>query len=79
MSRYLCVVFPRASPTVIINAKRDHSLETGAEPTVFATPTPSPDSFGFVSLLGLQLGKDDNLYVSDFANDIRRYDLVRER
>ncbi|WP_053221565.1 hypothetical protein [Limnoraphis robusta] len=43
--------------------------------TVFAEPTPSPDSFGFVSLLGLALGFEGDLWVSDFANDIRRYDL----
>ncbi|MBD2627814.1 hypothetical protein [Trichormus variabilis] len=54
---------------------RYDSLTTGSIPTVFATPQPSPDSFGFVSLLGLAVGKDGDLYVSDFANDIRRYDL----
>ena len=54
---------------------RYDSLAAGSTPTVFATPTPSPDSFGFVSLLGLALGEDGDLYVSDFANDIRRYDL----
>ena len=44
--------------------------------TVFVDqPTPSPDSFGFVSFLGLALGPDKNLFVSDFANDIRRYNL----
>jgi len=54
---------------------RYESLSAGATPTVFATPTPSPDSFNFVSLLGLALGEDGDLYVSDFANDIRRYNL----
>lgn len=45
-------------------------------PTVFIDqPTPSPDSFGFVSFLGLALGPDGDLFVSDFANDIRRYNL----
>ncbi|WP_414544807.1 PEP-CTERM sorting domain-containing protein [Nostoc sp. CCY0012] len=44
--------------------------------TVFIDqPTPSPDSFGFVSFLGLALGPDSDLFVSDFANDIRRYNL----
>ncbi|WP_413166530.1 hypothetical protein ACL6C3_07430 [Capilliphycus salinus ALCB114379] len=43
--------------------------------TVFAEPTPSPDGSGFVSLLGLALGPEEDLFVSDFANDIRRYDL----
>lgn len=39
-------------------------------------PTPSPDSFNFVSFLGITLGPDGDLYVSDFANDIRRYDFA---
>ncbi|MBD2182914.1 NHL repeat-containing protein [Planktothrix sp. FACHB-1355] len=44
--------------------------------TVFASPSPSPESFGFVSLLGMAINPiDGDLYVSDFANDIRRYDL----
>lgn len=44
---------------------------------VFATrPDPSPDGFGFVSFLGLAIGPDDgDLYVSDFANDLLRYDF----
>ncbi|BAZ10819.1 putative lipoprotein [Calothrix sp. NIES-4071] len=37
-------------------------------------PAPSPDSFGFVSFLGLAFGSGGDLFVSDFANDIRRYD-----
>lgn len=45
---------------------------------VFATPDPSPDSFGFVSLLGLAFAPQGryrgDLFVSDFANDIRVYD-----
>ncbi|NJK62142.1 MAG: PEP-CTERM sorting domain-containing protein [Synechococcaceae cyanobacterium SM2_3_1] len=40
------------------------------ESTVLLTPDPSPSSFGFVSLLGLALGPNGLLYVSDFANDI---------
>ncbi|MBD2043118.1 hypothetical protein [Microcoleus sp. FACHB-672] len=43
---------------------------------VFASPATPPDGAGFVSLLGMAIGpKDGDLYVSDFANDIRRYDL----
>jgi sugar lactone lactonase YvrE len=46
-------------------------------PTVFIDqPIPSPDGFGFVSLLGLALGPGGDLFVSDFANDIRRYDFT---
>ena len=50
---------------------------------VFATPDPSPEGFGFVSLLGIEFSPDCrnpqsvqcDVFVSDFANDIRRYDL----
>ncbi|NET70507.1 MAG: hypothetical protein F6K62_05810 [Sphaerospermopsis sp. SIO1G2] len=66
-------VFPDfIAPSQIL---RYDSLNAGTTPTVFATPEPSPDSFNFVSLLGLAVGEDGDLYVSDFANDIRRYDL----
>lgn len=43
-------------------------------PTVFQEPTPPSDSF--VSLLGLSFGIDNDLFVSDFANSIRRYDRL---
>ena len=48
-----------------------------AEGEVFVSqPEPFPTSFGFVSFLGLAVGPDDgDLYVSDFANGIRRYDI----
>ncbi|MEA5549496.1 hypothetical protein VB713_00625 [Anabaena cylindrica UHCC 0172] len=67
--------FPDFSAGLPSQVLRYDSLVAGTTPTVFATPSPSPDSFGFVSLLGLVLGEDGDLYVSDFANDIRRYDL----
>ncbi|MEG5050193.1 MULTISPECIES: hypothetical protein [unclassified Microcoleus] len=44
--------------------------------SIFASPDPSPRSQGFASLLGMAIGPGDgDLYVSDFANDIRRYNL----
>lgn len=47
-------------------------------PTVFVDqPEPSPDSPGFVSFLGLAFGPEGDLFVSDFANDIRRYNLAK--
>jgi DNA-binding beta-propeller fold protein YncE len=57
--------------------------EANGTSTVFIDqPAPSPSSLGFVSLLGLAFGPDCSLrlpslcdlFVSDFANDIRRYD-----
>jgi hypothetical protein len=52
-------------------------FDSNPTPTVFVDqPTPSPDSFGFVSFLGLQFGPDNDIFVSDFANDIRRYDTT---
>jgi sugar lactone lactonase YvrE len=50
-------------------------LATKTSSVFIEQPTPSPDSFGFVSLLGLVVGTDGDLFVSDFANDIRRYSL----
>ena len=53
-----------------------YDIET-KESEVFARPDPFPTSFGFVSLLGLAVGPEDgDLYVSDFANGIRRYDFA---
>jgi len=44
--------------------------------SIFASPDPSPRSQGFASLLGMAIGPvDGDIYVSDFANDIRRYNL----
>lgn len=57
-----------------------YDIATG-EGTIFIDePEPSPDSAGFISLLGLAFGPDCDagvcdLFVSDFANDIRRYDM----
>jgi sugar lactone lactonase YvrE len=52
-----------------------YNLQT-RQSTVFASPKVSPNGAGFISLLGMQIGpKDGDLYVSDFANDIRRYNL----
>ncbi|MEQ8957748.1 MAG: PEP-CTERM sorting domain-containing protein [Coleofasciculus sp. C2-GNP5-27] len=50
-------------------------LETQQSTVFVEQPTPSPDSFGFVSFLGLTTGPNNDLFVSDFANDIRRYDF----
>lgn len=52
-----------------------YNPQTG-ESSIFASPDPSPRSQGFTSLLGIAIGPaDGDLYVSDFANDIRRYNL----
>ncbi len=56
-------------------------VATGAHRVFVAQPKPSPSSMGFVSLLGLAFGPDCrcarhdrcDLFVSDFANDVRRY------
>lgn len=50
-------------------------LQTRQSQVFIEQPTPSPDSLGFVSFLGLGIGPQGDLFVSDFANDIRRYDL----
>jgi sugar lactone lactonase YvrE len=52
-----------------------YNPQTG-QSSIFASPDPSPRSQGFTSLLGMAIGPaDSDLYVSDFANDIRRYNL----
>ncbi|GFE63182.1 PEP-CTERM sorting domain-containing protein [Litoreibacter roseus] len=51
-----------------------YDIETGVGEVFVQQPSPSPDSFGFVSFLGLTIGPDDLLYTSDFANGIRVYD-----
>lgn len=52
-----------------------YDVATGTSSVFVEQPTPSPDSLGFVSFLGLATGPQGDLFVSDFANDIRRYDL----
>ncbi|MGD1864267.1 MAG: PEP-CTERM sorting domain-containing protein [Phormidesmis sp.] len=52
-----------------------YDIET-KQSEIFAQPEPFPASFDFVSLLGLAVGPEDgDLYVSDFANGIQRYDF----
>ncbi len=46
-------------------------IATGQKSVLLEQPTPSPDSLGFVSFLGLVLGPEGDLFVSDFANDIK--------
>ncbi len=58
-----------------------YDISTGEGAVFIDEPEPSPDSAGFISLLGLVFGPDCDagecdLFVSDFANDIRRYDAT---
>ncbi|MCP3142610.1 Vgb family protein [Pyxidicoccus xibeiensis] len=57
-------------------------IATGAAEVFIDQPALSPAGQGYISLLGLAFGPDCgraggacDLFVSDFANDIRRYDL----
>ncbi|MGB3295592.1 MAG: PEP-CTERM sorting domain-containing protein [Phormidesmis sp.] len=53
-----------------------YDITTGEGEVFVPQPAPFPASFGFVSFLGLSIGpQDGDLYVSDFANGIRRYDF----
>ncbi|MBE9111339.1 hypothetical protein IQ273_18190 [Nodosilinea sp. LEGE 07298] len=69
-------IFPSFSAGLPSQILRYDTLAPGTTPTIFATPDPSSESFGFVSLLGLEVGPvDGDLYVSDFAGDILRFDV----
>jgi sugar lactone lactonase YvrE len=52
-----------------------YDLATGDSTVFVDQPDPQESPFGFISFLGLALGPDDKLFVSDFANSIRSYDL----
>jgi glucose/arabinose dehydrogenase len=58
-----------------------YDIETGDSTVFIDQPAPSMAGHGFVSLLGLAFGPDCDagdcdLFVSDYANDIRRYDAT---
>lgn len=54
-----------------------YDITTGVGGVFIPQPEPFPESFGFVSFLGLATGPEDgDLYVSDFANGLRRYDFA---
>jgi DNA-binding beta-propeller fold protein YncE len=50
-----------------------YDLATGLSSVFVPQPEPSPESFDFVSFLGLGFGPNGDLFTSDFANGIRRY------
>jgi WD40 repeat protein len=52
-----------------------YNITTGQSTVLVQQPDPLPNSFGFVSFLGLSLGPNGDLYTSDFANGIRIYDI----
>ncbi|MEL6553970.1 MAG: PEP-CTERM sorting domain-containing protein [Cyanobacteria bacterium J06621_11] len=57
-----------------------YDVDSGEGEVFVPQPVPFSTSFGFVSFLGLAVGPDDgDLYVSDFANGIRRYDFATGR
>lgn len=59
-----------------------YDVSTGTSSVFIQQPTPAPSSFGFVSLLGIAFGPNCNSYwfnscdmfVSDYAQNVRRYD-----
>lgn len=51
-----------------------YDINTGIGSVFVDQPAPLPESFNFVSFLGLAFGPDGNLWSSDFANGLRVYD-----
>jgi hypothetical protein len=66
--------FPYQSQVLRYSPAQVAGTEPTTTPTVFISqPTPLPESFGFVSLLGLAIAPNNDILVSDFAGGIRRY------
>ncbi len=66
--------FPNSTISQVLRFSPNQLGQIGLQkPSVFVDqPTQQP--FGYISFLGVANGKDGNLYVSDFANNIRVYD-----
>lgn len=63
-------------PSGIDSQVLKYDIATGTSSVFVPKPTPFPDSFNFVSFLGLAIGPNGELVTSDFANGIRNYDLA---
>jgi hypothetical protein len=73
------LAFPYESQVLRYSPAQVAGLEPTTTPSVFISqPTPLPETFGFVSLLGLALAPNNHILVSDFAGGIRRYNLLGE-
>jgi sugar lactone lactonase YvrE len=71
------LTFSFASQVLRYSPEQVAGLAPTTTPTVFVDqPVALPETFGFVSLLGLALAPDNSIYVSDFAGGIRQYDLT---
>jgi sugar lactone lactonase YvrE len=53
-----------------------YDIVTGTGSVFVDQPVPLPESFGFVSLLGIAFAPDGTLWTSDFANGLRLHDPV---
>ncbi|MBD2384838.1 PEP-CTERM sorting domain-containing protein [Cylindrospermum sp. FACHB-282] len=68
------LAFPYESQVLRYSPAQVAGTEPTTNPTVLISqPTPLPESFGFVSLLGLAIAPNNDILVSDFAGGIRRY------
>ncbi|WP_223278453.1 Vgb family protein [Nostoc sp. 'Peltigera membranacea cyanobiont' 232] len=68
------LVFPYESQVLRYSPAQVAGNKPTTTPSVFISqPLPLPESFGFVSLLGLVQAPNDDILVSDFAGGIRRY------
>lgn len=68
------LAFPYSSQVLRYSPAQVAGKKPTTTPNVFISqPSPLPESFGFVSLLGLALADNNDILVSDFAGGIRRY------
>ncbi|MEG3437917.1 hypothetical protein V0288_12385 [Pannus brasiliensis CCIBt3594] len=71
------LVFAYDSQVLRYSPEQVAGLAPTTTPTVFiGQPNPLPESFGFVSLLGLASAPNNDILVSDFAGGIRRYNAA---
>ncbi len=66
--------FPNSTISQVLRFSPNQLGQIGVQKPSVLVDQPTQQPFGYISFLGAANGKDGNLYVSDFANNIRVYD-----